>query len=37
MSEEKQEQEDMIIKIEELKNFIFLEGESITERKTERK
>ena len=37
ISEEKQEQEDMIIKIEELKNFIFLEEESITERKTERK
>ena len=37
ISEEKQEQEDMIIKIEELKKFIFLEEESITERKTERK
>ena len=37
ISEEKQEQEDMIIKIEELKNFIFLEEESITERKIERK
>ena len=37
ISEERQEQEDMIIKIEELKHFIFLEEESITERKTERK